>query len=210
MAAKRQQPVRVERQLKRRGPQFAQRRKFTIVCEAQTEVTYFKDIVRQGSIRPDVHLVPKRAKHSDPRAFAKSVDRSSDEEGDETWFVFDIEVAPTRPGIEQFITAAESDGFGAAWSNPCFEVWLIYHFEPRSSPFTTSRDAEVALRAFLPQFRKGLSPGPLLHARLNDALRHSDIVDESHKRADRTPQMANPASRMAALMRRLVSESEGS
>jgi hypothetical protein len=46
VVANRQSSGRTERPLKRRGPQFAQRRTFTIVCEGQTAVAYFKNLVR--------------------------------------------------------------------------------------------------------------------------------------------------------------------
>jgi RloB-like protein len=201
--------ARGERPLGRRGPQFAQRRTFTIICEGQTEVAYFRDLVRHGAVAPDIHLSPRKAKHSDPRKFAQSLaDLSPRDEGDEAWFVFDIE-APPRPDIEHTIGAAEGAGFSVAWSNPCFEVWLIFHFKAWSSPFPTSRNAETALQQMFPHFRKGGVPSGATHTRLAQALQNSKTVDARHLRYGRTPPMANPASAMAALITRVTERSDG-
>lgn len=209
MAARKKAAARGERPLGRRWPQFAQRRTFTIICEGQTEVAYFRDLVRQGVIAPDIHVSPRKAKHSDPRKFGQALtDLPPRDERDEAWFVFDVE-APPRPNIEHTISAAETDGFGVAWSNPCFEVWLIYHFKAWSGPFSTSRDVETALQQFLPHFRKGLAPSGAIHTHLDQALRNSKAVDAGHRRDGRTPPMANPASGMAMLIMRLTERPDG-
>jgi RloB-like protein len=209
VAARKKAAVRGERSLGRRGPQFAQRRTFTIICEGQTEVAYFRDLVRHGVIAPDIHVSPRKAKHSDPRKFAQSLtDLPPRDERDEAWFVFDVE-APPRPNIEHTISAAEGAGFSVAWSNPCFEVWLIFHFKASSSPFSTSRNVETAVQQFLPHFRKGMAPSGAIHTRLDQALRNSKAADAGHRRDGRTPPMANPGSAMAALITRITELPDG-
>ena len=111
--------------------------------------------------------------------------------------------------IEHTVKAAESDRFGVAWSNPCFEVWLIFHFKAWASLLTTSRDVETALQQILPHFRKGMTPIREIDTRLDQALRNSEAVDAGHRRDGRTPPMANPASGMAALILRLTARSDG-
>ena len=51
--------------------------------------------------------------------------------------------------------------FAAITSNPCFEVWLVLHFEPRTAPFlpsgkrTAAQEVVHHLSQYLPGYEKG-------------------------------------------------------
>ena len=52
-------------------------------------------------------------------------------EGDEVWIVFDTDkdkLDSRRPQIEQIKAKCDSRNWNVSQSNPCFEVWLYYHF----------------------------------------------------------------------------------
>ena len=46
---------------------------------------------------------------------------------DEIWCVFDRD---THPQIKQTINRAKQKGLNVAFSNPCFELWLVLHRQP--------------------------------------------------------------------------------
>jgi hypothetical protein len=50
---------------------------------------------------------------------------------DEFWAVFDRD---EHPNIPETMTLCKSAGVGVAFSDPCFELWLILHFEEFDRP----------------------------------------------------------------------------
>ncbi len=57
---------------------------------------------------------------------------------DEIWCVFDVD---QHPNLAQAINEAEQSSIGVALSNPCFELWLILHYEDRTA-YIDCRDAQ--------------------------------------------------------------------
>lgn len=53
----------------------------------------------------------------------------SDREFDEVWCVFDVEWPINHPELGESIELANRGGLKLAISNPCFELWLILHFQ---------------------------------------------------------------------------------
>lgn len=49
---------------------------------------------------------------------------------DEIWCVFDVD---QHPNLAQAINEAQQSGIGVALSNPCFELWLILHYEDQTA-----------------------------------------------------------------------------
>ena len=45
---------------------------------------------------------------------------------DQIWLVFDRD---SHPRVDEVISNAKSHEFGIAYSNPCFEVFLLYHYQ---------------------------------------------------------------------------------
>lgn len=66
-------------------------------------------------------------------------------EGDSLWLVLDVD----RWGSAKLAAVAreaKSVGFGLAISNPCFEVWLLYHFTADIPASERCQDMVLALR----------------------------------------------------------------
>lgn len=51
---------------------------------------------------------------------------SKDDRFDEIWCVFDRD---NHPNIKQALAEARNAGVNVAFSNPCFELWLVWHLE---------------------------------------------------------------------------------
>jgi hypothetical protein len=112
-----------------------------IFCEGErTEPVYLEALKRRPEVK-DVASVDLRieAVHGMPETLVSSAikahNKSADEEGevDEFWCVFDVEWPRNHPRLREAVQQARGNGINLAISNPCFELWLILHFERHSS-----------------------------------------------------------------------------
>jgi hypothetical protein len=128
-----------------------EKRVLRIFCEgARTEPEYFEAVKRL----PTVHSSVSVKVRSDPRAgrreqlLDKAITARRTTLADEVWCVFDVEshVAARAP-VEKLRLLQERAGEGGvaiAFSNPCFEVWLVLHHGEQHARLTT--DDAVRLR----------------------------------------------------------------
>lgn len=127
--------MRGNRSLQRRGPMRTPKRKFIIYSEGKnTEPEYFRavradllgalvDIEVIEAAGVPMTIAEKASTHR--RAMARrGARRSSFEEDDEVWAVFDRD---EHPLVNQAIERCRTSHVGVAFSDPCFEVWLILH-----------------------------------------------------------------------------------
>lgn len=125
---------RIGRHSARREP----KRRFILFCEGKnTEPNYFSAIKRSWTstlISIETHpavgvpLTIARAavKYARKEGLLRNSRRrrSSFEEKDEVWAVFDRD---EHPNYCEAIDLCETHGIGVARSNPCFELWLVLH-----------------------------------------------------------------------------------
>ncbi len=74
--------------------------------------------------------------------------RSSFEENDQVWAVFDRD---EHPHFEDAVTLCEKHGVGVARSNPCFELWLILHAQDYNKP-NDRHKLQAALKTLRPEY----------------------------------------------------------
>jgi len=141
-----------ERKPSRRNPFRNPKPVILIVCEGRnTEPDYFEGLVSEfRNPRVDIELVggkgtPKTlvavAKEYREKALSKA-DKEGDENlaYDDVWCVFDRDDHLDIPDAFQM---ARDNGIQIAFSNPCFELWLLLHF--RDQPGMKHRDAIITL-----------------------------------------------------------------
>ncbi len=74
---------------------------------------------------------------------------------DEAWLVVDKDSWPDVQ-LEALVSWATTDTrFGLAVSNPCFEYWLVLHFED-GADIATKTDCRYHLHRYLPGYQKSL------------------------------------------------------
>lgn len=128
--------MRQKRSLRRRAPTRSPKRKFIIYTEGRnTEPDYFRAIHQNlfGAL-VDIELIHagvpltiaeqacKRARDNKRQRGKKS----SFEEGDQIWAVFDRD---EHPNVEDALNRCRTNKVGIAFSDPCFELWLILHLQ---------------------------------------------------------------------------------
>ena len=124
-----------------------------------------------------------------------SIGRKNRDESDynQVWLVCDVD----QFDVSATATLAHSQGIELAWSNPCFEVWLIIHLREGCPPFADATQAVDCLRKLLPRYNKEEL----------DFADFSDHLDEAIQRAKRLggPPQANPSTGVGKLIEELRS-----
>lgn len=178
-------------------------RKILITTEGvNTEPQYFEKFaaflkakaVRVVSLRP-VGI------GKDPLSVVKEADRRrgiEKREGDpfdEVWCVVDVDAHAT---LQKACTEAKRLKIEMAISAPCFEIWLLWHFEER----TTAIDARTLSRTLKSKwgFSDKSMPENFPYDRYNAALKRAHRCEEIRVR--HTP--PNPSSSVPSLIQALV------
>jgi hypothetical protein len=196
------------RPLKRRVGTRRPRKTLLVFCEEErTEPEYLDALKRQPAVR-DAAAVDLRVQTghggSVPRtlvslaAAARSKALDEEAEIDEFWCVFDVEWPRNHPGLSEAIERARLDDIHLAVSNPCFELWLILHFENQGARLDNDA-ARRARRRLDGSSDKGLDAAKYMPL-AGDAARRAAELDERHQRNGTTFPDDNPSSGMHRLL----------
>lgn len=114
----------------KRRPRRNERSRLLIVTEGEnTEVQYFEGLVQYLRSSGTVRGVRYKGVGKDPlRVLRAAVDLNRrDPDGfDEVWVVVDVDDHAT---LEQALAEGGRLGVPVVVSNPCFEIWLVWHYE---------------------------------------------------------------------------------
>jgi hypothetical protein len=144
----------------------------------ETEPQYLTHLNRRNrsvSVRVD-------SRHAQPLKLAQIAVRTAKElKPDECWVVFDRD---THPSVAEALWVAERAGINVALSCPCFELWLIWHFEDFTKPAASHDDVRRRARELL-HCDKVLSEAAIaeLLSRTGEAMRRAVGADEQHVRS---------------------------
>jgi len=104
------------------------RKTFLIVCEGQTEECYFKAFPIRTAVVRAVNL----GGQSKMKLVECAKELARQEESDEVWCVFDMDVNRGEIEFRDFdnaIESARSLNFHVAYSNDAFELWFYLHYQ---------------------------------------------------------------------------------
>lgn len=74
--------------------------------------------------------------------------KNSFEERDQFWVAFDRD---EHPNVPQAIASANAKGVGVAFSNPCFELWILLHLRDHDAP-DDRHEIQKILRTNMPSY----------------------------------------------------------
>lgn len=119
------------RNFNQRRPRRAERSRILIVSEGvKTEVQYLEGLTQfLRSVGTAVRGVRAKGIGRDPlRVLQAALDiNAQDTDGfDEVWVVVDVDEHAT---LDEALRAAKRHGVSVVVSNPCFEIWLVWHYE---------------------------------------------------------------------------------
>ena len=128
------------RSIKRAKPAREQLKRYYLLCEGKnTEPEYFQNLVDHfQAANIAIFIVPAAGA---PQTIAGKADgirnnrnkKTSFEEGDEIWAIFDRD---THEHYEASRAVCGQKGINVAYSDPCFELWLILHHHAIHAPGT--------------------------------------------------------------------------
>ena len=126
--------------------------------------------------------------------------RAIEEEGeiDEFWCVFDVEWPRNHPGLSEAIQQAGANDIKLAVSNPCFELWLILHFQNHSA-WLDNYEARRLRRQLDGSKDKSLIPSNYMSS-IKIAMHRAAELDKRHVRDGTVFPHDNPSSGMYRLI----------
>jgi hypothetical protein len=175
------------------------KQRFLIVCEGKkTEPYYFK------SFRVPKAVVAIEGAAGDPTRLVNSAYKlANEDEYDQVWCVFDRdEGAWTAQNFNNALQNAKTYEFHVAYSNECFELWYILHFEFLNTGLPRS-DYEDKLSELLGvKYRKN---DPTIYQQLlakqQIAIKYARKLLESYSSID--PERNNPSTTVHLLVEAL-------
>jgi hypothetical protein len=191
----------------RRRPGFREPlARFLIVCEGEvTEPRYFRHLRLQERGLVEVKVVPGGVPKTvvelavklkkDAEAEAKRR-KDANLRYDHVWCVFDID---EHPFVREAKHQARDNAIEVAVSNPCFELWLLLHFQKQTAHIERDRVAHLC-RTHMPGYKK--EPRcELLTPRQAEALTRAARLDDWQ--ATRGNAGANPSTGVHHLVRQI-------
>ena len=194
--------------LRRHKPRREPLPRILIVCEGErTEKGYFNHLRVSRRIPIELEIeaggTPKRLVEQASKMkkqAAKEAERDRDENlsFDEVWCVFDVDEHPLVADAKQ---QARDNGIALAISNPCFELWVLLHFQDQRRHIERG-GVQKLCRKYLPGYDKVLPCDDLI-PHYGDALKRA--VDLDKWQASRNNSGANPSTGVYQLTERVKS-----
>lgn len=190
------------RSLKRKVAIRAPRRTFLVFCEGtRTEPEYLNALRRQPEVRDvaavDLRIEPTQGVPLTLVATAVKVRKQAIKEKDEIdefWCVFDVEWPINHPNLNDAIEQARRNDINLAISNPCFELWLVLHFQDQTG-WMDNKNACSIRRHHDGARNKSIDPVHYMDLR-NDARARAESLDKRHEENGSRIPDNNPSSGM--------------
>jgi len=196
--------------LRRRAPKRDPYDRIFIVSEGtETEPNYFKGLREHLRLNPQNVVICSCPCGTDPKTivtYAENEQKAGDY--DRVYCVFDKENANYQIALEKIDNI---DGLYAITSVPCFEYWLLLHFEDSTRPYeqkgkkTPGQQLKSAIKKYLPKYTesdKAIFEKTAAH--LGVAITRAEKIDKAQQRSGTD----NPSTKVYELVRYLIQLSE--
>lgn len=170
-----------------------------IVCEGEkSEPNYFRSLCRALRLT-SVRVVGKECGNAPisivdyavkERKNRKRLSRSgSGVNYDAIWCVMDVEEEGKNPSLHSALDKAKAHELETVLSNPCFEFWVLLHFQEKVRPFRNCDEVGHHLKKVLPDYKKGQDCSKLLAATRAEAMARAKRIRENSPdpRIERNP-----------------------
>jgi hypothetical protein len=202
--------------LKRRPP-VREGNIFLVVTEGEkTEPKYFDALKRRLRL-PSVQIEIFHPPSTDPIGLVDCAitmrnnrnRQNRDPKYDEVWVVFDLEKThdERRELAGRAINRARDNKIRIAYSDPCFEFWLLLHEEYTTRSFDDCADVVKSLRKYHPNYEKGSFDHTFVLEKTPTAVSSAAKVREYHvangTKGNPASTEGNPSTRVDHLVRKL-------
>lgn len=182
--------MRTRKQLKEEQP----RSRILIISEGTvTEPQYFRDIKgdkelsRKLAAAQIVVWDTSKNSHRELVALAVEMKKAAEKERnpyDQIWVVVDRDGYTKHP---EAFNRADSTGISIAFSSPCFEYWLLLHYEYSTAGFHNCDAAIEKLKGYISGYKKGVSCYHNLKHLTQTAITNSERVMAHWNQLDDSP-----------------------
>ena len=149
----------------------------------KTEKLYFSHFNKRNS---DYNLIIAKGNVTDPvnmvRALIIEINKQglNFKHGDKVYCVFDADDNKTKDKqIKDAITVAKNYGIEIIISNPCFEEWILCHFE-KSTAKLTNNEAYNKVKKYIKDYHKSYDVYPILVDKTSIAVKNAKIKEKYH------------------------------
>jgi hypothetical protein len=204
---------------RRAGPTRAPRKTFLIVTEGKkTEPNYLRALCRR--LRLSIaEVVVHHPEATDPKNLTEAaieLGKARRREArnsllvpyDEVWVVYDLEkLHDERRQLHKSQQGKQkAHGVRVVTSDPCFEYWLLLHFQYTTRPFTDYNHVVRSLKKHLPDYQKASDIQDSVLCRTPDAVKNAEKCRKHHKDCGGD---GNPSTDMHLLVRSLNEAASG-
>lgn len=182
-----------------------------LVCEGEeTEIIYFKHFRTRNS---GIDIIPVPSKQKSAVGLVRKAEKSLGDKdffpdlGDKLWCVFDCD-ANTNDDLIKAKAMAKQKGYEIAFSNPCIEIWFLFHFLLPGSPLLNCEAVIDVLEKKTPlkNYKKSQDVFKVLQPLINEALSRVDKrrskLDKEH--IEELSRESNPFTNIDILVRYLM------
>lgn len=155
---------------------------FVITTEGiKTEPEYFYFLVKKlNSQQINIKLESLSSKKHSPKEVLKTMERwlknNNLRDKDEAWLVIDRDNWEENEIKELYQWSKKQENYDLAVSNPCFEYWLLLHFEDGKG-INIHGKCKDSLNKYLPNYNKADLYTKKLENKIQDAINHAKQKD---------------------------------
>ena len=142
---------------------------------AVTEQQYFNMFNSDDSII-QIECINKKNRSSPKevlKAIKKCLTKIDLKQDDEAWLIIDKDQWPYEYITDLFEWSKEKENYYFALSNPCFEYWLLLHFEKPSGKIT-QKSCGVKLKRYLPDYDKNIPANKFSDENIETAISRAE------------------------------------
>jgi len=207
--------------LKRSEPKRECKKRFLIVCEdSKSAPNYFKVLRKELKIAASIEVCPSVLGTDPVNVVQSAIDirkkiekESKTDPFDSVWAVFDADIHLEQPSkISSARQLANRKTIKLAISNPCFEYWVILHFENYGKTQQTSKQIENKLSKLWQtheknKYEKGKADFSHVVKKYDDAR---NCAEQGRRQsAGRSPEDQNPCSEIYLLIDEIQKSIDG-
>ena len=185
------------------------RPRILIVSEGkETECNYFNALrnLKKLSVAHVEVIGPDKAGGTHPRNLVEYIktNKKKYKDFDEKWCVFDRD---KHENIEEAFVTAKDNKINIAFSSPCFEIWLLLHFQDKTA-FIDRHKVIGELKAHIPHYEKSMridGDSKLMNAtNRNAAIQRAKSLEERHRNNNTPITDSNPYTDVYKLVEKLL------
>jgi hypothetical protein len=178
-------------EIRRAKPKLLTRRRILIVTEGEvTEPVYFHDLRQRVRTQLDIRVIGAGASPVTVVAEAVRIKKQDAQDAkrqrdafipyDEFWCVFDVD---HHQDLKNAVNRARANKIGVALSNPCFELWILLHYQDQRTHIEGTNLKRLC-REHIPGYEK-TPPCELLYPNLNVAIVRAQLLERWQKESGR-------------------------